>query len=325
MTNFDQAAFTPVDLPGFLRLVSAIARARWPASACLMTNDVAWQLPGSAPEENIRLWRDAGGLVGYAWFQPPTDLFFDVRPDLPVDHPVLAGMLRWGERRRRAFGAGRPPFVDVGSMAEWEQELRDPRPTGPDDGVVLRTFAFERDEGRVAFLEANGFAAARHHGLHLRRSLDAPIPESDLPDGWRLRHVGQRDFAERVATHRDAWSPGSAFTLETYLSIRAMELYDPELDLVLEAPDGTFASYCLAWADRTLGVGSFEPVGTRPAWRRMGAARHVTHEGLRRLKAKGMHGAIVRTAGFNAPAANLYRSCGFAPVDVLRTFVKTLR
>ncbi len=37
-----------------------------------MTNDVAWRLPGSTPERNLRLWYDDAGLAGYAWFEPET-------------------------------------------------------------------------------------------------------------------------------------------------------------------------------------------------------------------------------------------------------------
>ena len=51
----------------------------------------------------------------------------------------------------------------------------------------------------------------------------------------------------------------------------------------------------------------------------------MNYEGLRRLKAKGMHTAIVQTAGFNDRALALYKSCGFELIDIERTFVKTLR
>lgn len=47
--------------------------------------------------------------------------------------------------------------------------------------------------------------------------------------------------------------------------LRAADGFDPELDLVLELADGAFAGYCIAWVERALGIGSFEPVGTRRA------------------------------------------------------------
>src|SRR5262249_33836487 len=106
--------------------------------------------------------------------------------------------------------------------------------------------------------------------------------------------------------------------------IRANPVYDPELDIVLETTDGTFVSYCICWADAATRVGSFEPVGTRPDWRGRRVGREVIHEGLRRLRDKGMQRARVRTAGFNAQAQALYDSCGFVRVGTIRSYVKDL-
>ena len=149
-------------------------------------------------------------------------------------------------------------------------------------------------------------------------------PRERLPEGARLRHVTEADFEERVSVHMDAWWPASGFDMKTYLGVRAVEAFDSELDLVLEAADGAFASYCIGWTDRTLGVGSFEPVGTRRAWRRKGAARIINYEGLRRLKAKGMHTANIQTAGFNERAVGLYESCGYERIDTKRSYTKSI-
>jgi ribosomal protein S18 acetylase RimI-like enzyme len=311
----ERRLYRPGDLPALLRFVADRARDRWPAPAYMTVGDVAWQLPGSAPEENVCLWLDGASLVAYAWFDPPTAMTIDGRP--------LAGLLAWAEERRRVFGPGRPRFLDVQSMAEWERELLDPRPTR-DDGVVLETTAFESDRPRLAWLEASGFAASRHRGMVVRRRLDRAVPPSQLPAGYRLRSATAADVDERVAAHRDAFWPATGFTRDRYLALRASERYDPELDVVLETPDGTLASYCIAWTDPGLGVGSFEPVGTRRAWRGRGFAREVLWEGMRRLAARGMHTAEVRTAGFNERAHAAYRSAGFDLADVLRTFVRTL-
>lgn len=311
----DQRLYRPGDLPELLRFVAERAAQRWPAPAYLTPGDVAWQLPAAAPETNLCLWYHGARLAGYVWFDPPTAMGFD--------GPLLAPLLAWGARRRRDFGPGRSRFLDVRSMAEWEHELLHPRPVAL-DGRALETTALESDRPRVAFLEAHGFTASAHFGTHLRRRLDAPIPRSRLPAGFRLRQVTPADFAERVATQRDAFWPGSSFTLERYLAVRATAPYDPELDLVLETPDGTFAGACIAWPDATSGVGHFEPVGTRRDWRGRGFARALLWEGMRRLRARGMHAAGIGTAGFNAPANAAYRSAGFEQVDVSRTFVKTL-
>lgn len=58
--------FTREILPEVLDFVSGNARARWPQQTYLMTSDVAWQFPGSAPKDNIRIWKDEYGIAGYA-------------------------------------------------------------------------------------------------------------------------------------------------------------------------------------------------------------------------------------------------------------------
>jgi len=175
----------------------------------------------------------------------------------------------------------------------------------------------------LAWLEANGFAAADHFNYYLSRSLDDPIPESALPDGWCVRAVEEPDFEARVAVHRDSWHK-SRFTLAQYLQVRDVAVFDPDLDLVAQSPDGEFASYCIGWVDQATGLGSFEPVGTPPAWRRRGLGQQVQYEGLRRMKSKGMCHAEIGTAGFNDRAYGLYTSCGFKLTDRERTYIKVL-
>jgi ribosomal protein S18 acetylase RimI-like enzyme len=137
-----------------------------------------------------------------------------------------------------------------------------------------------------------------------------------------LRHVEAKDFPERIATHRDSWFK-SSYNMDTYLRLRNIDIYDPELDIVAVSEDGTFGSYCIGWIDEQLSVGSFEPVGTRPAFRRQGLGQQVNYEGLRRMKRKGMSNAAIGTAGFNDRAFGLYSTCGFDLVDKNRTFIKS--
>ncbi len=175
----------------------------------------------------------------------------------------------------------------------------------------------------MAFLQSFGYQATQHFTPDYRRDLTAPIPHSNLAQGMRLRHVRDDDLVERVACHRASWLR-STWSLATYQQVRSSPVYDPELDIVLEAHDGTFAGYCICWLDPRARIGSFEPVGTPAQWRGRGVAREVLFEGFRRLKTKGMLKARVSTAGFNAPAQALYESCGFKSIGTCRTFLKRL-
>jgi ribosomal protein S18 acetylase RimI-like enzyme len=210
-------------------------------------------------------------------------------------------------------------------MEAWARAVLDPRRPAPGDGRWLTIAAFESDAARVAALEARGYRSTRHFAPDYRFDLRGEIPAPALPAGMHVRDLADTDadLAERVATHRDSWV-GSSWSLARYGEIREGAVYGAELDLVVDVGDGTFANCCICWADPLSGVGSFEPVGTRPAWRGKGVTRALIFEGLRRLKAKGMHTARVGTAGFNAPAQALYEGCGFERTGTVRTFMRDL-
>lgn len=91
--------------------------------------------------------------------------------------------------------------------------------------------------------------------------------------------------------------------------------YRSELDLVVTAPDGSFAAYCIAWYDAANRIGVFEPVGCHPAHRRQGLTKVLLFEGMRRLAGLGARAAFVGTNGTNVAAAALYSSVGFQLLD----------
>ena len=90
--------------------------------------------------------------------------------------------------------------------------------------------------------------------------------------------------------------------------------YRPELDWVIEAPDGRFVSSCLIWLDGANRVGELEPVGTDPASWRKGFGAAVCRAALSALRdAHGAETAIVyayQVPGM-PPAIALYESLGF--------------
>ena len=159
--------------------------------------------------------------------------------------------------------------------------------------------------------------------------LTGPLPPVEGPDGYTVRDSEDVDPALRAAAHRAAWSHlehmnihgESGFSTERYLSLRAMPVYDPTLDMLVVAPDGSFAGNCIAWADERSGVGTFEPVGTALAHRGKRLARMMMAEAVRRLKDRGLREARVGTAHFNTSAISAYLSAGFALVD--RSFLWT--
>lgn len=252
------------------------------------------------PFRHVRLWEDEGGeLLGFAWFDSPS-VSMQTHPRLRGDDRLEEQMLAWAEQHRRV------------SVEEGDPER------------LLLSSAFEDDRQRIAVLARHGFTRDDYHMLHMHQDLDGSIPAPTLPEGWAVRHVaGEAEFAERVATHREVWHP-SKVTLEAYRRLRGVPGYTPELDLVAVAPGGTFASYCICWLDPANRHGEFEPVGTRPAFRRRGLGKAVMLEGLRRLKARGVRTAIVYSVGTNEASRRLYEAVGFRTVAVEYYYSKRL-
>lgn len=175
------------------------------------------------------------------------------------------------------------------------------------------TSALEDDEATLAALERNGYRPVGSEAWfdYLLRDLDR-LPDPRVPEGFALRSVRDGDVEHRTAVHRAAWEP-SRVTVRSMANVMRTWPYRPELDCVVEAPDGSFAASCLVWLDERNGVGELEPVGTDPRFRRLGLAAAVCTFALHRLREQGATAAIVYARGdpgYPAPKP-LYESIGF--------------
>jgi ribosomal protein S18 acetylase RimI-like enzyme len=243
--------------------------------------DLAWaryQHVGREDDWRIRLWERESEAVGWAWLELPGEL------DLHT-HPA----------HRREL---------VPEIVAW---------AAAEAGDDLRVWAYDRDDATMEALVAAGFSPLAEGAFDvLALALDERLPEPELPAGFRLRHIeGEADLDRRVAVHRAAYHP-SRVTKESYANVMAAWPYRPELDWVVEAPEGRFASFCLAWLDESTAVGELEPLGTDSEFQRRGLARAVCLGALQALAEHGADTAIVY-AGHPAAAA-LYCSLGFRPI-----------
>ena len=288
-----------MDLPPILDFLSA-ATATGPPGAYWHPGDAVWatyQNTVSDPTREVRLWEGGGDLLGFAWLEEPDGVVMQVHPRLRGTGALEGEMLDWAARGTRdAYGerAGDELWTRI-----------------PEDETRL-----------VAFLIRRGFERDPFHALKMLRNLDGPIPQLTLRAGWTVREVGgEDDWERRVDAHREVWHP-SRVTPEAYRRLRGAPLYDPRLDLVTVAPDGTFGSYCTCWLDPASRTGLFEPVGTRPAHRGQGLGKAVMLEALRRLQRLGTRTALVTAIHDNSAAKNLYESVGFRTVNTERLYGK---
>lgn len=272
------------------RLVSLLFRPGSVFLYCSVGDLDWWRWTSEDPQQirEARLWLDEQGeVVGIAWPRAG-------QVELLV-HPDHAGL--------------------QDEMLDWYEEVRRRETADSDEPVTAINWPMNRDVERIALLRRRGYQRGETFYCVRSRDLARPIPQPALPEGYQLRHVrGEEDLERRVAVHRDAFAP-SRMTVEKHRRVMASATYRPELDLVVEAPDGSFAAYSIAWFDPINRLGVFEPVGCHSAHRRRGLARAVLYEGMRRLKDLGAHTAYVVSLGDEGASARLYDSVGLIELD----------
>ncbi len=95
-------------------------------------------------------------------------------------------------------------------------------------------------------------------------------------------------------------------------------LYDPALDLAVEAADGQAAGYALFWFDPVTEVGLVEPMRVEDAYQRRGLARALLTAGVDRLARRGARRLKV---GFGTDVARgLYVGAGFRVTSTSRSY-----
>ena len=112
---------------------------------------------------------------------------------------------------------------------------------------------------------------------------------------------------------------------ELHVAVTRALTYRADLDLVVTAPDGSFAAFATVWYDPVNRHGLFEPIGTDPAQQRRGLASAAIVEGMRRLRDLGAETVQVSTGVKNLPANRLYEALGFHVVDRLMAWHRPQR
>lgn len=139
--------------------------------------------------------------------------------------------------------------------------------------------------------------------------IPAPDPEIALPPGFRIRSLAEDNDLGKLA--RVAWrgfNHGDGTPDDDHLNqelLQSAPNFREDLWVVVEAPNGEFASNCGVWYEPTHSIAYVEPVATDPDYRRMGLGRAAVLEGIRRC---GEMGATMAWVGATMP---FYLSMGF--------------
>jgi ribosomal protein S18 acetylase RimI-like enzyme len=264
--------------------------ARAHPAACRHVVDLPYRLatPAAQAVKNRRLWHDEDGtLQAFALTQLPFwALEYAIAPGAPegLEREVLAwGIARWAVIARTHDR--RWLFVDC-----------------PED-----------QSEQAALLGALGFARHTWQQFHLRQQLDNPPPEPRPPDGFTLRPLsGAGEVEAYVALHHAAFGSENMSVVWRAQTL-ALPEYRPDLDLVMVAPDGRLAGFCVCWLAQVAGhaEGQVEPMGVHPDFQGCRLGRALLLEGLRRMRAAGARVAHIEVDSENAAAFNLYTSVGY--------------
>lgn len=275
----------------------------WAPDSRWHIGDLAWRrnsVPNMELSWRTALWEEDGTVAAWGWVSLPGSL------DLYVDpaHTELAEqVLAWFEE---IAAASTEHMVTV----------------------------METDTHLVGVLERSGYRIQPHapFSQHCILDLDNSLAHPRFVEGYRVRATRIDEANKRAAAHRAAWRPGrigemfvppvdlgdgdSAVTTESYQAVMDAWPYRHDLDMVVEAPDGTLVASALGWLDDVNQVGDLEPVGTDPRHVRRGLGSAVSLACLKALRDAGASRAVVCPRGDDAYpiARRLYFGLGFQPV-----------
>jgi mycothiol synthase len=195
---------------------------------------------------------------------------------------------------------------------------------------LLEAGTRSNNSARLAELERMGFERQAVGAVHMERSLADPVAKPLLPPGFIIRPVqGEAEAEAWVGLHRAAHGT-EMMTTGYKLGMMRTPYYDPDMDLVAVAPDGTLAAYCVGFisveenAITGLGNGYTDPIATHPDYWRRGLSKALILTELSLLKERHMETACLGTSSDNIAMQRTAESVGFRITSKTLRFDKTI-
>jgi ribosomal protein S18 acetylase RimI-like enzyme len=244
--------------------------------------------------ENVSLWFDPNGsLLGWVVLQLPFwTMDITCRPDMA---PALyAELLAWAD-----------------GCARQAVNMPDGHPTW-----YVNVFADQA--ANIRALEAAGFANQADVGVdswskvYMRRLGGLPVKDYRIPPGFTVRSLaGAAEVETYVELHRAVFGTKN-MTVAWRQRTLQQPSYRPDLDVVVEAPDGRLAAFCIGWLHGR--NGQIEPLGCHVDFRHYALGRIALAEVLRRLQTAGAEQIFVETDNYRNTAMKLYEHMGFEAI-----------
>lgn len=250
------------------------------------------------PAELTTLWEDNHGIAAWLLVNIKYKSFdAQVRPDL-----------RGNDFERDVLGTAEERTVEL--MSKYDISSK-----------AIFADSFRGDTSREQLLKNLGWEPDNELPYVLNQIQIPNITLPTLPAGYLIRSAkGIEDAAGLAEVLNGAFGP--IWTPEVYRKVMESPGYEPDRELVIQAPDGTFAAFCVIRYDLLNRTGLFEPVGTHKENRRHGFGRAIMLYGLHQMAAAGMEYATVAHFGDNEAARCLYQSLGFKPWYLLDGYTK---
>lgn len=237
---------------------------------------------------NLALWTTPdGALMAFAFLQVPfASLHYGIHPNA---HTAMLedAIFAWGKERAATLA----------------------KTSGKE--VRFHIWAAERHIATQERLAAHGFARQESYRLFFRQPLTALLPSPQLPPNFVARPLAGVNEVEAATTLLCEAFNINSVTVPWRRRILQQPSYRPELDIVIVAPDGRLASFCLLWLHADGHTGQIEPMATHPDFQRRGLGRAAIYTGLAQAAALGATRAVVGTGSNNLRSQGMYQSAGF--------------
>jgi len=246
----------------------------------------------------IGIWEDSGKIVALAHYESRLgEAFFEFHPEY---RHLRQEMLEYAESSLQGVSE-------------------------KDGRRYLQAYINDYDEQFLSLVRERGYEQKLEWARPMAQfTIPDPFPPITLPEGFRLTSLAEKPDWEKV--HRVMWRgfnhPGEPPAGPEWLEERRVMFDTPkarrDLKIVVEAPNGDFASICGMFYEPTNRYAYVEPVATDPTYRRLGLGKTVVLEGIRRCAELG---ASVAYVGSDQA---FYLSLGFEVIYNSECWVKHL-
>jgi len=277
----------------------------------------------------VRTYRTRGSHVN--WLQPRWEYMHHHAQIRRVDlHSIgiweadaeIVGVVHPEHRQGTVYFELDPTHADLRrEMLQYAEENLARASDAPDGGRTLRIFVNDSDAELQRAARQSGYQKDGAYEDMSRFDITGPVPEPAVPPGFRIASLADDDDFSKMQRllwrgfNHEGEPPPDARSEREFM--QSAPNFRKDLNVVIAAPDGGFASYCGMWYEPGQRIAYVEPVATDPAFRRQGLGKAAVLEAIRRCGRKGATVAYVGTA------MPFYLSFGFRPMHHLSAWQRS--